>query len=120
VKTIKGILDTYPILGICLGNQILSIALGFRTYKMKFGHRGSNHGVKNILSNKIYITSQNHGYAIKEKNMPEIEVSWVNVNDHTIEGVRHKTLPVSSVQFHPEAGPGPYDTTYLFRDFLNA
>jgi carbamoyl-phosphate synthase small subunit len=120
VKTIKSILDTYPILGICLGNQILSIALGFRTYKMKFGHRGSNHGVKNLLSNKIYITSQNHGYAIEEKNTPEIELSWVNVNDHTIEGIRHRTLPVSSVQFHPEAGPGPYDTTYLFRDFLNA
>jgi carbamoyl-phosphate synthase small subunit len=87
---------------------------------MKFGHRGSNHGVKNLLSNKIYITSQNHGYAIEEKNTPEIELSWVNVNDHTIEGIRHRTLPVSSVQFHPEAGPGPYDTTYLFRDFLNA
>ena len=120
VKTIKNILNAYPILGICLGNQILSIALGFRTYKMKFGHRGSNHGVKNLSSSKIYITAQNHGYAIEEKNVPEIEVSWVNVNDHTIEGIRHRTLPVSSVQFHPEAGPGPYDTTYLFRDFLNA
>lgn len=120
VKTVKSILDKYPVMGICLGNQILSIALGFKTYKMKFGHRGSNHGVKNLSNNKVYITSQNHGYAIEEKNVPGIEISWVNVNDHTIEGIRHKRLPVSSVQFHPEAGPGPYDTIFLFRDFLNA
>ena len=120
VKTVKDMIEKYPIMGVCLGNQILSIALGFNTYKMKFGHRGSNHGVKNLASNKIFITSQNHGYAIKDKYVPEIEISWVNVNDHTIEGIRHKNLPVSSVQFHPEAGPGPYDTTYLFRDFLNA
>ncbi len=120
VRTIKNTLEKYPTLGICLGNQLLSIALGFKTYKMKFGHRGSNHGVKDLASNKVYITSQNHGYAIKEENIPEVRISWMNVNDHTIEGIRHKRLPVSSVQFHPEAGPGPYDTTFLFRDFLNA
>ena len=120
VKTVEQILDRYPVFGICLGHQILSIALGFRTYKMKFGHRGSNHGVKDFSNNKIYITSQNHGYAIRGKNVPEVEISWINVNDHTIEGIRHKRLPVSSVQFHPEAGPGPHDTTFLFRDFLNA
>ena len=120
VETVKQLLDRYPVFGICLGHQILSLALGFKTYKMKFGHRGSNHGVKDILSSKLYITSQNHGYAIEEKNVPEVEISWMNVNDNTIEGIRHKKLPVSSVQFHPEAGPGPHDTTFLFRDFLNA
>jgi carbamoyl-phosphate synthase small subunit len=120
VNTVKGVLGKYPVLGICLGNQILGIALGFKTYKMKFGHRGSNHGVKDLASNRVYITSQNHGYAIKEQDIPDVEVSWVNVNDDTIEGIRHKKLPVYSVQFHPEAGPGPYDTTFLFRDFLNA
>lgn len=120
VKTVRKVLDRYPVLGICFGNQILGIALGFKTYKMKFGHRGSNHGAKDLSSGKVYITSQNHGYAIKEKNAPEVEVSWTNVNDGTIEGIRHRKLTVSSVQFHPEAGPGPHDTTFLFRDFLNA
>lgn len=120
VRTIENMLGKYPIMGICFGNQILGIALGFKTYKMKFGHRGSNHGVKDLASNAVYITSQNHGYAIKENNVSDVEISWINVNDHTVEGIRHKTLPVFSVQFHPEAGPGPYDTTFIFRDFLNA
>jgi carbamoyl-phosphate synthase small subunit len=120
VKTVRKVLDRYPVLGICFGNQVLGIALGFKTYKMKFGHRGSNHGVKDLSSGKVYITSQNHGYAIKEKDIPEVEVSWMNVNDGTVEGIRHRKLPVSSVQFHPEAGPGPHDTTFLFQDFLNA
>jgi carbamoyl-phosphate synthase small subunit len=120
VKTVKALLDRYPILGICFGHQILSLALGFKTYKMKFGHRGSNHAVKDLSSNRLYITSQNHGYAIEEKDVPEVAISWINVNDHTIEGIRHKRLPVTSVQFHPEAGPGPHDTTFVFRDFLNA
>jgi len=120
VNTTKQLIGKYAILGICLGHQILSLALGFKTYKMKFGHRGSNHGVKSLLSDRLFITSQNHGYAIEEKNVPEVEISWMNVNDNTIEGIRHRRLPVSSVQFHPEAGPGPYDTTFLFRDFINA
>jgi carbamoyl-phosphate synthase small subunit len=120
VATIGKLIDKYPVFGICLGHQILSVALGFKTYKMKFGHRGSNHGVKDLLTNRIYITSQNHGYAISDKGVPGVEISWVNVNDQTVEGIRHKKLPLSSVQFHPEAGPGPYDTLFMFKDFLNA
>jgi carbamoyl-phosphate synthase small subunit len=120
VVMVKNLIDRYPVFGICLGHQILSIALGFKTYKMKFGHRGSNHGVKDLRKNKIYITSQNHGYAISDKSVPGVEISWVNVNDQTIEGIRHRKLPVSSVQFHPEAGPGPYDTQFLFGEFFNA
>jgi carbamoyl-phosphate synthase small subunit len=120
VVTVKKLIDRYPVFGICLGHQILSIALGFKTYKMKFGHRGSNHGVKDLRKNRIYITSQNHGYAITDRTVSGVEISWVNVNDQTIEGIRHKKLPVSSVQFHPEAGPGPYDTRFLFKDFFDA
>jgi carbamoyl-phosphate synthase small subunit len=120
VATLKKVLNKYPVFGICLGNQLLSVALGFKTYKMKFGHRGSNHAVKDLSSNRVYITSQNHGYAIRENDVPDVEISWMNVNDHTIEGIRHRKLPVSSVQFHPEAGPGPHDTTFIFRGFLNA
>jgi carbamoyl-phosphate synthase small subunit len=119
VVTAKKLIEKYPIFGICLGHQILSIALGFKTYKMKFGHRGSNHGVKDLRKDRIYITSQNHGYAITDKSVPGVEISWVNVNDGTVEGIRHTKLPISSVQFHPEAGPGPYDTRFLFREFLD-
>lgn len=120
VVTVRRLIERYPIFGICLGHQILSIALGFKTYKMKFGHRGSNHGVKDLRKGKIYITSQNHGYAITDKSVPGVEISWVNVNDQTVEGIRHKKLPISSVQFHPEAGPGPYDTRFLFGEFFDA
>lgn len=120
VVTIKKLIGEYPVFGICLGHQILSIALGFKTYKMKFGHRGSNHGVKDLRTNRIYITAQNHGYAITDNSVPGVEITWVNVNDKTIEGIRHRKLPLSSVQFHPEAGPGPYDTRFLFREFFNA
>ena len=120
IRTIENLIGRYPIFGICLGHQILGIALGFRTYKLKFGHRGSNHAVKNVFTNKIYITSQNHGYAIKQKKDRNIEIEWFNVNDGTVEGIRHKKLAVSSVQFHPEASPGPNDTLFLFNDFMGS
>ena len=120
VVTVKKLIDKYPFFGICLGHQILSLALGYRTYKMKFGHRGSNHGVKDLRTGRIYITSQNHGYAIADKSMSGVEIAWVNVNDGTVEGIRHGKLPLSSVQFHPEAGPGPYDTRFLFKEFFDA
>lgn len=120
VRTVKKLIGKYPIFGICLGHQILGIALGFKTYKLKFGHRGSNHAVKNLFTNKVYITSQNHGYAVRVKKNNDIEIEWINVNDGTVEGIRHKKLPVSSIQFHPEAAPGPYDTSFLFRRFMES
>jgi carbamoyl-phosphate synthase small subunit len=118
IQTVKSLINKYPLFGICLGHQILGIALGFKTYKLKFGHRGSNHAVKDLTTNKLYITSQNHGYALDMKHNHNAEITWINVNDKTVEGLRHKTLPVFSVQFHPEASPGPYDTLFIFRKFI--
>ncbi|TZE83621.1 glutamine-hydrolyzing carbamoyl-phosphate synthase small subunit [Calorimonas adulescens] len=108
-----------PILGICLGHQVISLALGADTYKLKYGHRGSNHPVKDLRSGKIYITSQNHGYAVDEKSLgDDVEVTHINLNDNTVEGIRHKYLPIFSVQYHPEASPGPGDSMYLFEEFM--
>lgn len=118
IATIKKCIGRYPIFGICLGHQLVGIALGLSTYKLKFGHRGSNHAVKHLSSGKVYITSQNHGYALSEKHNNNIIVEWRNVNDNTIEGIRHKNLPITTVQFHPEAAPGPNDTRFLFKQFL--
>jgi carbamoyl-phosphate synthase small subunit len=113
--------EEQPIFGICLGNQLLSLALGGTTYKLKFGHRGANHPVKNLLSEKIEITSQNHGFAVDWKSMPnDCELTHLNLNDHTVEGFRHTKLPIFAVQYHPEASPGPHESDYLFTQFMQA
>jgi len=118
ISSIKSILEHKPIFGICLGHQILTHALGGKTFKLPFGHHGANHPVKNLKTGKIEITSQNHGFATDEQSLPEdVEISHINLNDNTVEGIRHKTLPVFSVQYHPESAPGPHDSRYLFDDF---
>ena len=108
-----------PVFGICLGHQILGLAMGGTTYKLKFGHRGANHPVKQLATGKIEITSQNHGFAVDPASLPEdVEVTHKNLYDGTVEGLRHKTQPVFCVQYHPEASPGPHDADYLFYDFI--
>jgi carbamoyl-phosphate synthase small subunit len=108
-----------PVFGICLGHQILGLAMGGSTFKLKFGHRGANHPVKQLSTGKIEITSQNHGFAVDPLSLPDdVEVTHLNLYDGTVEGLRHKTQPVFCVQYHPEASPGPHDADYLFDDFL--
>ena len=110
----------FAIMGICLGNQLLGLALGGKTYKLKFGHRGGNHPVKDLTTGKVEITAQNHGFAVDAATLPaeEVEVTHVNLNDHTCEGLRHRKLPIFAVQYHPEASPGPHDASYLFDRFV--
>jgi carbamoyl-phosphate synthase small subunit len=109
-----------PIFGICLGHQLLSLALGARTYKLKFGHRGGNQPVKDLLTGKVEITCQNHGFAVDKDSVPEgLEITHVNLNDGSVEGFRHKHLPIFAVQYHPEAHPGPNDSNYLFARFTD-
>ncbi len=121
IKTVKELVDYKPMFGICLGHQILGLALGGKTYKLKFGHRGANHPVKDLLGGRIGITSQNHGFCVdlKSLNQKDIELIDFNLNDQTLEGLRHKKLPVFSVQHHPEACPGPHDAQYLFKHFID-
>lgn len=119
VDTIRSLMGKIPMFGICLGQQLLGLALGGRTFKLKFGHRGVNQPVKNLATGRIEITSQNHGFSVDTDSldMREIEVTHVNLNDNTLEGLRHKRYPLYSVQYHPEASPGPHDARYLFDDF---
>ncbi len=121
IENVKKLIGKKPMFGICLGHQILGLALGANTYKLKFGHRGSNQPVKNLETGRVYITSQNHGYAVDEdslKGLPLV-VTHRSINDGTVEGMKHTELPIFSVQFHPEASPGPTDNTYLFDQFVS-
>lgn len=118
VQQIQTLVDYYPIMGICLGHQLLARALGGRTYKMKFGHRGSNHPVQDLTSGRVAITTQNHGYAVDPELPPQAVVTHVSLNDGTVEGLRHRELPVFSVQFHPEGRPGPADADFLYDRFV--
>jgi carbamoyl-phosphate synthase small subunit len=118
VETIHDLVGQKPIFGICLGHQLLGLALGAQTFKLKFGHRGANQPVLNQATNRVEITTQNHGFAVSMDSLPkDLEPTHINLNDGTLEGMRHSKLPIFSVQYHPEASAGPHDSTYLFEQF---
>ncbi len=120
IENIRRLVGRVPIFGICLGHQLSGLALGGKTFKLKFGHHGSNHPVKNLLTGKVEITAQNHGFCVDPDSLParDVEATHLNLNDYTNEGLRHRSLPLFSVQYHPEASPGPHDARYLFDDFI--
>lgn len=119
VKTVENLLGKRPVFGICLGHQILGQAFGGKTYKLKFGHHGGNQPVKDLSTDKVEITSQNHGFAVDDETLPsDVQVTHINLNDNTVEGISHKNIPAFSVQYHPENAPGPHDAEYLFDRFI--
>ncbi len=120
IENVKKLIGRKPVFGICLGHQILALSAGAKTFKMKFGHRGANHPVKNLLNETVEVTSHNHGFAVDPESLPsEYEVTHIDLNDNILEGFRHKSLPVFCVQYHPEASPGPHDSDYLFGEFIS-
>jgi carbamoyl-phosphate synthase small subunit len=119
VDTVKSLAGKKPMMGICLGNQLIARAFGGKNFKLKFGHRGANHPVRELATGRIHITAQNHGYAVDPESIgKELEVTHINLNDGTVEGLRHKKLPIFAIQYHSEASPGPLDNTYLFDQFM--
>jgi carbamoyl-phosphate synthase small subunit len=119
VPTVRRLAEARPMMGVCLGNQMLGHAFGSRCFKLKFGHRGSNHPARDLRTGRVYITSQNHGYAVDPNELRDgMEVAHINLNDGTVEGLRHRELPVFSIQYHPEASPGPHDSAYFFDQFI--
>ena len=117
-RSVRGLIGQKPIFGICLGHQMLSHAFGGRTFKLKFGHHGGNQPVKDLRTGRVDITAQNHGFAVDSDSLPaELEVTHINLNDNTVEGLRHRSLPIFSVQYHPEAAPGPHDALHFFQQF---
>lgn len=120
IETTRQLVGKRPMFGICLGHQVMALALGAKTYKMKFGHRGANHPVKDLTNGRVYITSHNHGFSVDEESMLglDLEVTHRNLNDNTVEGMRHKNIPLFSVQYHPEASPGPQESGYIFDQFV--
>ena len=119
IDSVRKLMGKVPIFGICLGHQIIGLALGGKTFKLKFGHHGGNHPVKNLQTGKVEITAQNHGFCVDPDSLDanDVELTHINLNDQTLEGLRHKSLPLFSVQYHPEASPGPHDSNYLFSEF---
>ena len=119
MENVKQLVDKKPIMGICLGNQLIAQAFGGSNFKLKFGHRGGNHPVRDLATGRVYITAQNHGYAVDPETLKGgLVVSHLNLNDGTVEGLRHRELPIFSIQYHSEASPGPWDCTWLFGEFI--
>ena len=119
VGNVRQVLGRVPVMGICLGHQLVARALGADTFKLKFGHRGGNHPVKDLATGRVYITAQNHGFAVNPDTLPsDLEVSHINLNDGTVEGLRHRNMPLFTIQYHSEASPGPRDNEYIFDQFL--